>query len=542
MRDSPATQTCADLLISCLEANGVTAAFGVPGEETTELVSAIDRSGIDFVLCRHEQSAAFMASVHGRLTGNPALCIATLGPGATNLVTGVADATLDHVPMIAITGQGARDQLGRESHQIIDLESLFVPITKFSRTLVLADEIPQVVAEAARHCNADKPGAVHLSLPEDLAGVPTTAEPFVASPPAETRPATDAVVRAARLVSQSKEPVILAGHGVIRANAAELVRDLSEKLSAPVLTTFMAKGILAPDHPLCLHTIGQPGEELASKAFELSDLVIAIGFDPVEYPPAKVTLSGMRPVLEISDVASTVDVNWPVKAALTGDLLQSIGALHKATAQRELQTAFEDLRRKINETLEQGATTSKGKCLTPSDICKEISNTLRDSDVLLSGVGLHKLWIARNVQAKRAGQIIIPNGLAGMGLALPGAIEAARQLETGRVIAVCGDGDFLMNVQEMETATRLCVPVTVLVWEDNGYGLIDEKQPGDREFAFRNPDWASLAQAFGWVYHDIDTPAKLGPALQAAADIAVPTLLRVPVDYAAEGGMPAARD
>ncbi|WP_170372125.1 acetolactate synthase large subunit [Ruegeria arenilitoris] len=538
MKDAVHTQTAAELLIACLEANGVTCAFGVPGEETTDLIAAFDKSSIDFVLCRHEQSAAFMASVHGRLTGNPAVCLSTLGPGATNLVTGVADATLDHVPLIALTGQGARSRLGRESHQIIDLEALFAPVTKSSRTLMVADEIPQVVAEAVRLSKIDKPGAVHLSLPEDLAEVPILAEPFVAPPPAEVRPAADAVIRSARLLAEAKKPLILAGHGVIRSGTAGDVRALAESLSAPVVTTFMAKGVLPPGHPLSLHSIGQPGKELASEAFDLCDLIIAIGFDPVEYPPSNISMGGKKPVLEISDVASTVDVDWPVKAALTGDLPHCIDVLAKATAERPTQSWFKDLQRRIDASLEGGPTPPDAACVAPSDICQAISETLRESDVLLSGVGLHKLWVASKVQARRAGQIIIPNGLAGMGLALPGAIEAARLLDEGRVIAVCGDGDFLMNVQEMESAARLCVPITVLIWEDNGYGLIDEKQPGAREFSFGNPDWESLARSFGWIYHDIESHGKLAPALQAAADVAVPTLLRVSVDYSADGGMP----
>lgn len=538
MKDATDTQTAAELLVGCLEANGVTCAFGVPGEETTDLIAAIDKSGIRFVLCRHEQSAAFMASVHGRLTGNPAICLSTLGPGATNLVTGVADAMLDHVPLIAITGQGARSRLGRESHQIIDLEALFAPVTKLSRTLMVADEIPQVVAEAVRLSKINKPGAVHLSLPEDLAEMPTHAEPFVAPPPAEVRPAADAVIRSARLLANAKRPLIVAGHGIIRAGVADRVRALAESLSAPVVTTFKAKGVLPPGHPLSLHSVGQPERELASEAFDLSDLIIAIGFDPVEYPVSNVSVGGKTPVLEISDVASTVDVDWPVKAALTGGLTHCIDVLTKATAKRPAQRWFKDLQRRIDASLAGESTAMDAASIAPSDICRAISETLRESDILLSGVGLHKLWVARNVQARRAGQIIIPNGLAGMGLALPGAIEAARLLDEGRVIAVCGDGDFLMNVQEMETAARLCAPVTVLIWEDGGYGLIDEKQPGSRAFSFGNPDWESLARSFGWVYHDIQSHGRLAPALLAAADVAVPTLLRVSVDYSADGGMP----
>lgn len=538
MKDTPIQTTAADLLIDCLEANGVTRAFGVPGEETTALMAALDRSGIDFILCRHEQSAAFMASVHGRLTGQPALCLATLGPGATNLVTGVADATLDHVPLIALTGQGARARLSKESHQIIDLEALFAPVTKQSRSLAVAEEIPQAVADAVRLSTADKPGAVHLSLPEDLAKKPTDARPFAAPPLPEIRADANAVARAARRLASAETPLIVAGHGAIRAQAAEAVKTLAEHISAPVLTTFMAKGILPPDHRLNLQAIGQPRDDIADEALRRADLILAIGFDPVEYPAEALTRGGLVPVLDVAETMAEADPAWPVKAALLGDVTASLAALQDATASRTPHGRFDDLRSRLRADLSRSATAPEAPRAAPQDICRVLTDLLRPQDLLLSGVGLHKLWIARNVLPPRAGQVIIPNGLAGMGLALPGAIEAARHVGDGRVLAVCGDGDFLMNLQEMETAVRHCLPVTVLIWEDGGYGLIDEKQTGADDFAFGNPDWRSLAQAFGWVYCDIARFDQLAPALTNGADSAMPTLLRISVDYAAGGGMP----
>ena len=533
------TRTVAQLVVDCLEANGVTTVFGVPGEETTDLMQAIDRSDLTFVLCRHEQAAAFMASVHGRLTGRPAVCLATLGPGAINLVTGVADATLDHVPLIAVTGQGARARLGKESHQVIDLAKLFNPISKSSRRLVDPAEVPQAIAEAVRLSTAEKPGAVHLSLPEDLAAEPTTLPTVVAPNPATVQ-ATDADVGRARdVIATAKRPLIVAGHGVIRSDASEKVHLLAEHLSAPVLTTFMAKGILPPDHPLNLQTVGQPESDVADDALSCADLIVAIGFDAVEYPPEALTNDGAASVVHIAETRPQADAGWPVKAHLIGDLSANLDRLSNVVPRGKGTTWFEPTRDRIHAALARKVTPDDAHAFAPQDICRIVSHELRDDDLLLSGVGLHKLWIARHVVPRKPAQVIIPNGLAGMGLALPGAIEAARLRKRGRVIAICGDGDFMMNVQEMETAARMCLPVTVMIWEDGGYGLIDEKQGGNGPtFAFGNPEWSDLARAFGWVYADVQRLDDVGDALRHGADAAVPTLVRVSVDYNIAGGMP----
>ncbi|WP_050927958.1 acetolactate synthase large subunit [Aestuariivita boseongensis] len=539
MKDTDDTeQTGADLLIACLEANGIDTAFGVPGEETTDLMRAIDRSSIDFVLCRHEQSAAFMASVHGRITGKPAVCLATLGPGATNLVTGVADATLDHAPLIALTGQGARNRLGLQSHQIIDLEALFQPVTKQSRTLSVPEEIPQAVAEAVRLSIDETPGAVHLCLPEDVAGMKTsgTAHSAAASPMSVAEEA--GLQKAAKRIGGAERPVIVAGHGVVRAGAAKGIEALATHISAPVLTSFMAKGVMPADHPLCFHTVGQPQDDLADDVLSHADLIIAIGFDAVEYPPEALTRGGQIEVVHISETAPEANPGWPMAQAVLGELQDAVDRLRQALPSRALPDAFADVKTRIDASLAKTLTDPSDRCMAPQDICRVVSDALRPEDTVLSGVGLHKLWIARNLQARRPGQIIIPNGLAGMGLALPGTIAAARLSPKGRVIAICGDGDFLMNLQEMETAARLCLPVTVMVWEDGGLGLIDEKQSDGQQFAFGNPDWSALAQAFGWVFCDVTSFDQLEPALTAAAEAALPTLLRVRVDYARAGGMP----
>lgn len=541
------TKTGADLVIACLKDCGVTTVYGVPGEETTGLMQALHSSDLAFVLVRHEQAAAYMASVHGRLTGQLAVCLATLGPGATNLVTGVADAQLDHVPLIALTGQGSTDRMGPESHQMIDLEALFAPVTKFSRTLIKPDVIPGTVAEAVRVARQEKPGAVHICLPQDVAEAHCTAEPLPLPGPAKVMPATSALEAAARRLACAERPVILAGAGGLRAHAAETLRRFAEGLNLPLATSFMAKGILPPGHPLSLYTFGQPEEDYVDLALHAADLIVAVGFDPVEYPLEGLAGDAQIPVLSLAQIEVPADSGWLLAGQVAGDLNATLEGLMMQMEARSwpLPSTFAATRAAMEKTLARKRSKADTGPIAPQDICAEISRQIRPEDTVLSGVGLHKLWIARHVSPKRAGQVIIPNGLAGMGLALPGAIAAARLTGPGRVLAICGDGDLMMNVQDMETAFSLGLDLTVMVWDDGGFGLIDEKQAQQDDgtgprFGVCNPVWATLAQAFGWTYAHVDGIAALPDILRDAHAAAGPVLLSVPIDYDIAGGMPGA--
>ncbi|WP_425038143.1 acetolactate synthase large subunit [Primorskyibacter sp. S187A] len=530
----------AKALIEALDAQGVTTIYGVPGEETTALMAAIGESGLTFVLCRHEQSAAFMASVYGRLTGKPAVCLATLGPGATNLVTGVADAQLDHVPLIAITGQGARARLSRESHQIIDLEALFAPVAKLSRTVLDADDIPASTAEAWRLACEEKPGAVHLCLPEDVAAKETDA-PICPSSVLPAPLVPDASLEAiGQQLRGAERPVIVAGAGVLRANAAAEIRRFAERHSISVATTFMAKGILPKDHPQMLFTLGQPEPDVTDHALSAADLVLAVGFDPVEFDALTLTEDGAR-LAALGLRPTPVDSGWQLAAEAAGDIAAALEDLSRALDGQTwpMVPTFDAARQGLVSELGRRQTKSDRGPVAPADLCAAISGAIGEEDIVLSGVGLHKLWIARHVMAKRPGQVIVPNGLAGMGLALPGAIAAAQISEQGRVLAVCGDGDVMMNVQEMETASRLGLRLTVMVWVDGGYGLIDDHQ-GDShaDFKFNAPLWAKLAQSFGWTHAHIEGVADVPGLLRAGLTAEGSTLLTVDVDYAASGGLP----
>ncbi|ABG32015.1 acetolactate synthase large subunit [Roseobacter denitrificans] len=525
----------AELIVASLEKAGVIAAFGVPGEENTHLMQALEASRIEVILTRHEQAAAFMASVHARITGKPAMCFATLGPGATNLITGVADAQLDHAPMFVVTGQGARERIGKTvSHQLIDLERLFKPVTKFSRTLMHKDEVSGLVAEALRRAQDPHPGAVHLSLPEDLAGEQTDARPKSAPEPLPATAAPKAIGDALEILKSAQHPMIVAGNGVIRARAGHDVQLFAEATGIPLATTFMAKGILPADHPLHLHCVGQPFEDHIDKAFRTRDLIIAVGFDPVEVPPQSITAGGAIPVLHVGENPAALEHDWFIRGDVAGDVAKTMRSL---TAGLDGRTWEEDdrivaVRKEITEqrTRHHG---SDDNALHPADVLRKIEASLTHDTFVVSGVGTHKMEVARYLAARKPNQIIIPNGLAGMGLALPGAIAAAHLGRHGRVMAICGDGEFLMNVQEMETADRLGLSLTVVMFEDKGYGLIKAKQQADTgghtPLSFGNPEWDSLATSFGWQHIRTETLETLETALEDQRTGL--TLITLPIDY-----------
>lgn len=532
-------QNGATLLVRSLEANGVDTCYALPGEETIALMDALAASSIAVVLCRHEQGAAFMASVHARLTGKPVACLATLGPGATNLVTGLADATLDLAPVIAVTGQGARNRLGqgRNSHQVVDLEALFEPVTLYSRRLMMPGEISGAVAEALRIAQGDAPGAVHLSLPEDLADAEAPGEPVVLPLSHAGLAPADAIAAATDALDRAERPIVLAGAGVLRAGAVEPLRRFLDRTQLPLATSFMAKGILPSDAAAQIGTFGLPVEDHIDGAIAEADLIFAVGLDPVEYSPAKLTDHGRIPVIAVSARVPPADVGWQLAASLVGDVEHSLEELTRALNGRTWSlwpqaVEARDALREDRAKHRLGATQSPA---SDGALVAALEAALTPSDIVLSGVGTHKLSIARTLAPQSPRQVLIANGLAGMGLALPGAIAAAQLYPERRVIAVCGDGDVMMNVQEMETATRLGVGITVVVWLDGGYGLIEQKhqsQTGDdTDLSFASTEWDHLARAFHWRFTACENAGALEQALTQAKPGDTPHLITVPVRY-----------
>lgn len=468
-----------DLFVKCLELEGIEYIFGVPGEENADFMMSLEKSTqIKFVLCRHEQGAAFMAEVYGRLTGNPAACLSTLGPGATNLITGVADANMDHAPMLVLTAQGSSQRLHKESHQIMDVVAMYAPVTKWATTILHQDNIPEIVRKAVRVARSEKPGAVLIELPEDIAKRQTTTRPI--TPKRFRRPGPDskAIDQAFELIKQARQPIILAGNGAIRRRASKQLRLLCETTGIGVVSTFMGKGSVDMDADYCLYTIGLQAKDLVTCAVDAADLIITLGYDMVEYHPRLWNSEGDKTIIHADFQPAEIDSHYQPDVELIGDLA------HTITLIMERITEHSDQHGPLNFDLSQQRATreqmsrelaahcdddAEGR-LKPQKILWDVREVMGADDILLSDVGAHKMWIARHYQCHQPNTCLIPNGFAAMGFALPGAIAASMVYPQRRILAICGDGGFLMNAQEMETARRLGVNCTVMVWEDREYG------------------------------------------------------------------------
>lgn len=530
-----------DLFINCLEEEGIEIIFGVPGEENADFVRSLSKSKkIRFILTRHEQGAAFMAEVYGRLTGTPAGCLGTLGPGATNLVTGVADANMDRAPIIAITGQGGTYRLHKESHQIMDVVGMFKPITKWATTIYNADTIPEIVRKAARIAQSEKPGAVHIELPEDVAKHETDAQPIIPYRFRRSAPDEKILEKALATLRMAKRPIILAGNGTVRKRSSKQLRRFCEITNIGVINTFMAKGAVDMDADYSLFTIGLGAKDWPAVAIAESDLVISIGFDMVEYHPRLWNPDGSLKIIHIDYTPTEIDKNYYPQAEIIGDISNILWRINESITQNPLpqyDLAYQQRsRQKMLIDFKEHADSKQVDTMLPQKVLWDIRAILDDDDILLSDVGAHKMWIARYYQCHTPNTCLIPNGFCSMGFALPGAIAADLvSPEQKRIVAICGDGGFLMNVQEMETARRLGSNIVVMVWEDGMYGLIawkQETQFGDHTpLSFTNPKWTQLADAFGWHSHIVRKSNDLHATIEQALSENGPSLIVVPIDY-----------
>jgi acetolactate synthase-1/2/3 large subunit len=518
----------AQLLVRCLENEGVDYVFGIPGEENIHLMDALAQSRIRFVPTRHEQGAAFMADVYGRLTGRAGVCLATLGPGATNLITGVADANMDRAPLVAIAGQAATTRMHKESHQVLDLAAIFGHFTKFSAQVLEPEIVPEIVRKAFKLAQAEKPGASFIELPENVARMGADGLAPLTVQAAATPQAPQAKVeQIARLIDAAEAPLVLVGNGVIRQRASEAVVAFIERLNLPAATTFMAKGAVPASHPRYLGTIGLQARDPAAFGLDRADLVLCIGYDMVEYDPARWNPQRDKRIVHIDSAPAEVDGHYTVAAGIVGDIadaLERIGSI--ATQKRE---------RKIPVHLSREGADDAAYPLKPQRVIADLRRAMAPDDVLVSDVGAHKLWIARLFQAERPNTCIISNGFAAMGIAVPGAIAAKLALPERRVVAVSGDGGFLMNSQELETAVRLGLAITVLVLRDGKYGVIQHHMDSKlgRHFGvdFGNPDFVAYAQSFGMRAHRIERADDLLPTLRSCLESGAPSLIDCPIDY-----------
>ena len=513
------------------------------------LEALADDTRVRHVTTRHEQGAAFMADVYGRLTGRCAVAMATLGPGATNLVTGIADASLDRAPMVALTGQTGIDKVHKESHQYVDIPRMLEPVTKWNARVERPAAIPEIVAKAFRLARLEKPGPTHIELPEDVAAAPVDPSwaPIAPSRAYFPEPTDEAIAHAATLIAASSRPIILAGNGVLRRRAAPELRAFARGLHVPVAVTFMGKGAVDDRSHLSLMAVGLQARDHVLSGFDRADLVISVGYDPVEYSPGRWNPDGRLRIVHIDTQPSEVDASYRPDVELVGDiggtlerllaavLPEGIGG-RNATERHESHDILvhSDLRRQLLADL-RAYEADDGWPIRPQKAIADLRAVLAPEDIVVSDVGAHKVWVARLYQAYEPNTVIISNGFASMGIALPGAIAAALVHPDRHVVALCGDGGFLMNVQELETAVRLGVRVTVVVWRDNGYGLIDWKQRNEygRPFAveFGNPDFVALARSFGMAAFRPESAADLAPTLRRALDVDGPSLVEVPIDY-----------
>jgi acetolactate synthase I/II/III large subunit len=525
----------AELLIRCLENEGVEYIFGLPGEENLHILEALKDSSIKFITTRHEQGAAFMADVYGRLTGKAGVCLSTLGPGATNLMTGVADANLDGAPLVAITGQVGTDRMHIESHQYLDLVAMFAPVTKWNRQIVRPGITPEVVRKAFKVAEKEKPGAVHIDLPENIAAMEVEGKPLKIDNREKICASYASINRAAIAIARAKNPLILAGNGAIRSNAADALTEFATRLNIPVANTFMGKGAIPYIHPLALWTVGLQQRDFISCGFEQSDLVIAVGYDLIEYSPKRWNPQGDIPIVHIASTSAEIDSSYIPTVEVLGDISDSLDEiLIRCDRIGKSESSTISLRSEIKQDYEKYANDT-GFPIKPQKIIYDLRQVMDSHDIVISDVGAHKMWMARNYHCETPNTCIISNGFAAMGIAIPGAVSAKLVHPDKKVVAVTGDGGFMMNCQELETALRAKTPFVTLIFNDSSYGLIGWKQMnqfGSTSYVdFTNPDFVKFADSMGLKGYRVKSAQDLIPTLKEAFAQNVPTVIDCPVDY-----------
>ncbi len=531
-----------ELFVKCLENEKVKYIFGIPGEENIDMMDALLDSNLRFITTRHEQGAAFMADVYGRLTGEPGVCLATLGPGATNLVTGFADANMDLAPIVGIAGQGATTRMHKESHQILDLVNLFEPISKYSTGIRSPEVIPEVVRKAFKVAKTEKPGGCFIDLPENIAKAEVgNAEPLGVRFPETPEAPAGKIAEAAGLIAAARFPFILAGNGVIRARSSRQLVEFAERIQVPVANTFMAKGCMPFSHALSLGTVGLQANDYVACGCARADVIICIGYDIVEYHPYLWHPDRDKKIIHVDPNPAEVDQHYIPECAVVGDIASSLERIAERVApkrdliKRKSQNLYAGtLREVILEELNACAE-DRGFPVKPQKILWDLRQVLNSEDIVLSDVGAHKMWLARMYQAEEPNTCIISNGFASMGIAVPGAVAAKLVYPDRRIVAVTGDAGFLMNSQEIETALRIGTPIVILIWRDNEYGLITWHQMktfGRKSHTeFTNPDFVKYAQSFGAKGYRVEAADELVPVLkQAIADDTV-AVIDCPVDY-----------
>ena len=521
--------------MECLEAEGVKYVFGIPGEETLDLNESLEKSSIEFVPVRHEQGGAYMADVYGRLTGRAGVCLGTLGPGALNLVAGVADANLDSAPLVALTGQGDIERMHKESHQYIDLLRLMRPITKWNARMNNPKIIPEVVRKAFKVAQAQKPGATHIELPEDVMEAELDASPLhVRTTVRHPEPSREEILEASELIKGAERPIILAGNGATRVGASQALRKFVETTNIPVAETFMGKGLIDADSPLSVGAVGLQAGDYDMAGFDEADVVLTVGFDLVEHSPEHWNSERDKKIVYVDTVAVEVDEYFITDVDLVGDMNRILELLTEECQNLEAPEPSHRLRDVVFGRFD-AAKDDDHFPMQPPRVLYEIRQALGRDDILISDVGMHKLWIGRMFPAHEPNTVLIANGLAGMGFAIPAAVAAKLVHPDRNVVTVNGDGGFLMNCQELETATRLGTAFVNVIWENRQFGSIVWKQ--DKKFGehfgtdFTNPDFVMLAESFGIPAWRCEAADDFPERLQEALGLDTPSVIVLPIDY-----------
>jgi acetolactate synthase I/II/III large subunit len=530
--------TVAKLIVKCLENEGVRYVFGIPGEENIHLIDALNNSSIRFILVRHEQAASFMADMYGRVKGTAGVCVGTLGPGAINLLLGTADAHTDSAPLVAISAQVGLNREYKETHQFVDLVSMFKPVTKWAAEIKVPIAVPEMVRKAFKVAQTERPGSCYIGVPQDLEemSVSTDLRPLPRSQVYDSAPSPWQVCRAVKVLEAAKSPIVLAGHGAARDNAQDALIRFSEHLHIPVATTFMGKGVFPDMHPNALGTVGFMRHDYVNFGFDLADVVICVGYDLQEFDPVWINPNADKKIIHISRYAAEVDTHYSVAVGIESNLSMALDDLAKGVSsivglKAGNQKKIVNL---LRTELEEGAQDDSFP-VKPQRIVSDTRKALGQSDVVLVDTGALKMWMARLYPTYKPNTCLISNGLSTMAFAVPGAIAVKLAYPERKVLAAAGDGGFLMLGSELETAIREDVPLVVLIWEDQAYGLIKWKM--DLELGhhssvdFHNPDFMKYAEAFGAKGYRISHADELFPTLKSALQDNAISVIVCPVDY-----------
>ncbi|WP_250464889.1 acetolactate synthase large subunit [Microbulbifer litoralis] len=524
-----------DLFVRALEAEGVEHVFAIPGEENLDLLESLRGSNINLVVTRHEQAAGFMAATYGRLTGRAGVCLSTLGPGATNLVTAAAYAQLGAMPMVMVTGQKPIKSSKQGQFQIIDIVDMMQPLTKFTRTIISGDNVPAHVREAFRQSQEERPGAAHLELPEDIAREHSTMP--VLEPSYTRRPIAEekAIHQAAEAITAARKPLLLIGAGGNRKLTAKMLREFVEKLGIPAVTTQMGKGVIDESGPHFIGNTALSDHDFVHRAIDQADLIINVGHDVVEKPPFFMRPGGAE-VVHINFNSAQVDPVYFPQIEVVGDIANSLWQL-KERLEPQRHWSFADAHR-IRDALQQHIHQGCGDDsfpLHPQRLVKEVRDVMPEDGILALDNGMYKIWFARNYPAHSPNSVLLDNALATMGAGLPSAMAAKLVFPQRRVMAICGDGGFMMNSQELETAVRLKLDLVILLVRDDGYGMIrwKQKQMEFHDFGldFGNPDFVAYAESYGARGHRVAATSELQPLIEKCSNEGGVHLIDIPVNY-----------